>query len=74
MKLIKSTNVLSDKKQKRITIPDALVEIFDISTKDKFNWYVERKGKYIRLVAMLNKENYKLNYVERKSTLKVRKR
>lgn len=62
MKLAKTTNVLSDKKQKTIRIPIHLCELFDINSKDKFNWYIERKGDYVSLIGKLVKDKYRLNY------------
>lgn len=47
------------KREHRISIPQFLMEIFDINPKeDKFNWYVKRTNGRVRLVAILNKKGH----------------
>lgn len=52
----KNMSIIADTKQTRVQIPEFLIEVFDIDPeKDKFNWYVKRKGGRLRLMAILNK-------------------
>ena len=56
-KFVKQMSITQDKRQTRVSIPEFLVEIFDINPKeDKFNWYVERgKQGRVRLMAVFSR-------------------
>lgn len=58
MKLIKNMAIVQEKRQIRVSFPQSVVKLFN----DTFNWYVERKGDKIRLIGILKKKNYRLNY------------
>ena len=50
-------SIHKDSKQVRISLPEFLVEIFNINpNEDKFNWYVKRNAGRVRLTAVLVKK------------------
>ncbi len=56
-KFVKQMSITTEKRQTRVSIPQFIVEIFDIDAKeDKFNWYVERNKGRVRLMAVFSKK------------------
>jgi bifunctional DNA-binding transcriptional regulator/antitoxin component of YhaV-PrlF toxin-antitoxin module len=51
-KLIQSVMVADEGKQKRIAIPQHIVELLGIGKGDKFNWYVKKQGNKVSLRAV----------------------
>ena len=69
-KFIQSVKVIDEKKQKRIAIPEHIVELLGIKKEQKFNWYVKNKDGRVSLRAVYIRYPPAQKYFKSKELLK----